>query len=109
MIVAHTVKRTRKIWDRGRLHRMRRPTYNGGVEQHSTPGADEITAAIAAIRLMLGEDDAVAQEERAGWIASARLITQRIPPRRVHTPPSWSTVERLRRDSASSFLGITGL
>jgi hypothetical protein len=79
------------------------------VEQHNTPGADEIAAAIAAIRLMLGEDDAAAQEERAGWIASARLTTQRIPPRRVHRPPSWSTVERLRRGSASSFLGITGL
>ena len=79
------------------------------VEQHSTPGAEEIAAAIAAIRLMLGEDNAAEQEERAGWIASARLTTQRILPRRVHTSPSWSTVERLRRGSASSFLGITGL
>jgi hypothetical protein len=79
------------------------------VEQHGTSGAEEIAAAIAAIRLMLGEDNAAEQEERAGWIASARLTTQRIPPRRVHTSPSWSTVERLRRGSTSSFLGITGL
>jgi hypothetical protein len=80
------------------------------MDQQHTPTTEELAAAIAAISLILDQENRPETGERAGWIASARLAVQRMPPRRVHTLlPSWSTAERLRRGLQEGFTGITGL
>jgi hypothetical protein len=79
------------------------------MDQQATPTADEIAAAIAAISIMIEEDTLPEQKERGAWIGSARLIVQRMPPRRVRTAPSWRSAERLRRAMRDGFTGVTGL
>ena len=79
------------------------------MDQQATPTAYEIAAAIAAISIMIEEDTLPEQQERGGWIGSARLIAQRMPPRRVRTAPSWRSAERLRRAMRDGFTGVTGL
>jgi hypothetical protein len=79
------------------------------MNQQHGPTLDELAAAVAAIRLMLDEESVPEVKERTGWIASARLMAQRMPPRRVRTLPSWKTAERLRRSLRDGFTGVTGL
>ena len=73
------------------------------------PTDDEIAAALAAVRMYLDSPDAESQSEPLGWRAAARLETQQVRPARVTVRPSWSTVERLRRQAATGFLGGSGL
>jgi hypothetical protein len=62
--------------------------------------SDELTAAIAAVAMLLAEEtDAPMYDtaSRAGWRASARLATAHLPPTRPPIRPAWHKVERLRR------------
>jgi hypothetical protein len=79
------------------------------MPDHAPPTDAEVAAALAAIDLLLEAPDVEQPDPRAGWRDATRLLTQRLRPVRVAVRPSWSTVERLRRNASDAFYGVTGL
>jgi len=79
------------------------------MPNHHAPTEEEVAAALAAVRLYLASPAVEAGEHRLGWRDSARLASQHVRPGRVSVRPSWRTVERLRRQLATGFLGGAGL
>ena len=72
---------------------------------------DEVAAALAAVALLLAEEDRSFQEqpEPSRWNDATRLITQRMRPARVGQRPRWNTIERLRGTSGGGFGGVVGV
>lgn len=75
-----------------------------------SPNEDEAAAALAAVAMVLAEEEAQVDETVIDWrwVASGMLVIQGLPLMRTPQPPQWGNVERLRRAGHGS-TGITGL
>jgi hypothetical protein len=81
------------------------------VQKGAEATAEEVAAALAAVSMVLAEEEQAAAEvlaaPQSGWVEAARLTTQGLTPWRTPTATRWSTIERIRRAGRGSG-GITG-
>jgi hypothetical protein len=81
-----------------------------GMRNDSMPPADEIAAALAAVRAYIEEDRpaAAAAPPPRPWHIAAALEAQGLPPTRNGAHHAWGAAERAARASRWSY-GITGI